>query len=82
MRAKKKNSGRLDMVKFLRIFSHVTAFPALIFFFYFMLRLLGGEDLSGAERTLTIVWAFGVFLVPVFFNRLAKVLAGSNAKKA
>jgi len=70
------------MVKFLRIFSHVTAFPAVILFFYFMLKLLGEEELSGTERAMTIVWAFGVFLVPIFFNRLAKVLAGGRAKEA
>jgi len=69
------------MVKFLRIFSHVTAFPALIFFFYFMLRFLGEGGQTGSARTFTLVWAFAVFLVPVFFNRLAKVLAGSSAKK-
>ncbi len=70
------------MVKFLRIFAHVTAFPALIFFFYFMIKLLGQEEMSGSERALTIVWAFGVFLVPIFFNRLAKVLAGGKVNKA
>ena len=66
------------LVKFLRIFAHVTAFPALIAFFYFMIRVVGEEGSSGGERVMYVVWALAVFLVPIFFNRLAKVLAGGG----
>ena len=61
------------MVTFLRIFAHVTAFPALLFFFYIVIKGLGSSG-STAGRVLTYIGALFVFVVPVFFNRLAKYI--------
>ncbi len=69
------------MIKFLRIFSFVTSFPAMILFFYVILKALDTTGSSGSGRILTVVVAFGVLFVPVSFNRLAKVLEKGKAKK-
>ncbi|MFQ5427707.1 MAG: hypothetical protein ACE5EZ_01885 [Thermodesulfobacteriota bacterium] len=69
------------MVKFLRIFSFVTSFPALLFFFYFIIKSLErtGEGASG--RLGIVLLAFVVLFIPVSFNRIAKVIENSGAKK-
>ncbi len=69
------------MVKFLRIFSFVTSFPALIFFFYIIIKSLDASGTNGAGRVGGIVLAFVVLFIPVLFNRTAKVIEGSRIKK-
>ncbi len=69
------------MVKFLRIFSFVTSFPALLFFFYFIIKSLETTGEAGSGRLGTVLVAFVVLFVPVSFNRLAWVIDRGRTKK-
>jgi len=62
------------MIKFLRIFSFIVAFPAIIFFFYFILKSLDSRGGFGSGQILTVFVAFCILFVPVLFNRLAWIL--------
>jgi len=62
------------MIKFLRIFSFIVAFPAIIFFFYFILKSLDTSGGSGSGHILTVFVAFCILFVPVIFNRIAWIL--------
>jgi len=62
------------MIKFLRIFSFIVAFPAIIFFFYVILKMLDSRGGSGAGSILSVFIAFCILFVPVIFNRLAWIL--------
>ncbi|GMR04276.1 MAG: hypothetical protein BMS9Abin23_0168 [Thermodesulfobacteriota bacterium] len=61
------------MIKFLRIFSHVTAFPALLAFFYIIIKSLDREA-SGYSGAFPFVIAFIILLFPMAFNRAAWLL--------
>lgn len=69
------------MVKFLRIFSFVTSFPALLFFFYFIIKSLESTDKGASGRIGIVLLAFVVLFIPVSFNRIAKVIESSGSGK-
>lgn len=69
------------MVKFLRIFAFITSFPALLFFFYFIVKSLEATGNNSAGRAGIIVLAFVILFIPVFFNRVAKLIETIRDKK-
>jgi len=69
------------MIKFLRIFSFIVVFPAMIIFFYLILQALDSAGEGGSGRVFTIVVAFIVLFVPVSFNRIAWALERFKGKK-
>jgi len=70
------------MIKFLRIFSFIVAFPAMIMFFYLIIGAVDTTGESGFGRVLTIVAAFAVLFIPVSFNRLAWIMEKIKTKKS
>lgn len=68
------------MIKFLRIFSHVTAFPALLIFFYVIIKTLDPEN-TAYSGWFPILIAVIILLFPVTFNRIAWLLDKSRGAK-
>ncbi len=64
----------------LRIIANVSAFPVLIFFFYFILMALGSHD-AGAKRYFNYAWPFSFFLFPIAVNMVARRLDKNYRKK-
>jgi len=69
------------MIKFLRIFSFVISFPAMLLFFYVIIKALDTTGASDSGSIATVVFAFVVLFIPVFFNRLAWILEKVKGKK-
>jgi len=70
------------MIKFLRIFSFVISFPAMLLFFYLIIKALDTTGPSGSGGIRVVVFAIVALFVPVFFNRLAWILEKVKGKKA
>ncbi len=64
----------------LRIIANVSAFPVLIFFFYFILQALGSHD-AGLRRFLNYLWPFSFFFFPVIVNMAARYLGRNYGKR-
>ena len=64
----------------LRIIANVSAFPVLIFFFYFILLALGSND-AGLKRFANYAWPFSFFLVPVAVNMASRYLDRNFRKR-
>jgi len=64
----------------LRIVANVSAFPVLIFFFYFMILALGSHD-TGLRRFANYAWPFSFFVFPVAVNFAARYLDRNYRKK-
>ncbi len=64
----------------LRIIANVSAFPVLIFFFYFMLLAVGSHDV-GLKKYANYAWPFSFFFFPVAVNMTARYLDRNYRKK-
>ncbi len=69
------------IVVILRIIANVSAFPVLIFFFYFILLALGSHDV-GLKRYVNYAWPFSFFLVPIIVNMAARYLDRNYVRRA
>lgn len=68
------------VIVILRIIANVSAFPVLIFFFYFVLQALGSHD-TGLKRFADYLWPFSFFLFPVAVNMAARYLDRNFRKR-
>ena len=69
------------MIKFFRIFAHITTFPALLAFFYLIIKgLEHGPENKGV--TVSVIEGLLILTIPVFFNRLAWLMDRSRKRQA